>query len=77
MDDFMENSRLNVVAALRDLPRINNSNFSWLWVLVSLGLFSGSLFFGILLFILDSDSELLHASWMMIGYLTYLGLCQY
>ena len=67
------NSRLNVVAALRDLPSINNSNFSWLWVLVSLGLFSGSLFFGILLFILDSDSELLHASWMMIGYLTILG----
>jgi len=67
------NSRLNVVAALRDLPTNNNSTFSWLWILVSLGLFSGSIFFGILLFILDSESEMLHASWMMVGYLTILG----
>ena len=67
------NSRLNVVAALRDLPSNNKSNFSWLWLLVSLALFSGSIFFGLLLFILDSDSEFLHASWMMVGYLTILG----
>ena len=67
------NSRLNVVAALRDLPTQNNSGLSWLWILVSLGLFSGSIFFVLLLFILDSESELLHASWMMVGYLLILG----
>ena len=68
------NSRLNVVAALRDLPNQNNSGFSWLWIIVSLSLFSGSIFFGLLLFILDSDSEMLHASWMMIGYLLILAV---
>jgi putative ABC transport system permease protein len=68
------NSRLNVVAALRDLPTQNSSGFSWLWILVSLVLFSGSIFFILLLFILDSESELLHASWMMAGYLMILGL---
>jgi len=68
------NSRLNVVAALRDLPTQINSGFSWLWIIVSLCLFSGSIFFGLLLFILDSESDMLHASWMMVGYLTILGM---
>lgn len=68
------NSTLNVVAALRDLPSNNNSEFSWLWILVSLALLSSSVFFGVLLLILDSESELLHASWMMVGYLLILGI---
>jgi len=68
------NSRLNVVAALRDLPIQKFSGLSWIWILVSLSLFSSSVFFLMLLFILDSESELLHASWMMFGYLAILGL---
>ena len=70
------NSRLNVVAALRDLPTNKNSTFSWLWILVSLGLFSGSIFFGILLFILMGITEAIYPltsnglSLKGIGYMT-------
>ncbi len=70
----LRNSRMNVVAAMRDLPRSSQTGPSWWVLLMIIGMFALSGLSLLTYFTVDKEGEWAHPLWILWGYFVVLSI---